>query len=478
MLPSRKTLGLAVTRQAITAVEVVSSRGRRKLARFAVLYLSQEVGLHDPAALGRALKNLLRANHFSASRCVIGLEAAYLSAREKRLPAAASGSLVDILRIAAEQDFASDGGELVLDYVSSSSADGTGALLVAAPRKAVDSILSAAVDAGLRVAAVTSSSLALAKATVAPSLGGASLMLLLAPDGAEAVFQRDGAPRLLRRLSAGRAPSGGGDGLSRRFFGAMEGELRRMLAANAVDEGGPVELDVWNAEDSDKAELEIIGERLGMPTRFRRFPSDVASLEAAPIPGGASLAPAAALAMSCSGDAGATLDFLHSRLAPPRRRGFRRYAIWGGVAAVVLIALFATLVAGWRADRQEVEAMRKRLDNMKPAVQQAKNLIDKASFARLWFDRRPKFLECLREVTLAFPEEGRIWATSLVVREDMNMKMVLSGKASGEQPVFSLLDRLNSSPKFTDVQQLPIRKVSASSQDVSFAISFSFQGAG
>ena len=78
MLTARKTLGLAVTAEAIVAVEVVASTGRYRLVRSAELPLPDDA-LQAPTALAGALKDLLRRNHFSASRCIIGLAASHVA---------------------------------------------------------------------------------------------------------------------------------------------------------------------------------------------------------------------------------------------------------------------------------------------------------------------------------------------------------------------------------------------------------------
>jgi hypothetical protein len=478
MLTSRKTLGLAVTRQAITAVEVITSRGRHRLVHAAELPLTQETGLQDPVKLGGAIKELLRANRFSASRCVIGLEAAYLSAKDKRLPAAASGSIEDILRIAAERDFASDGQDLIIDYAPSPNAEGTGALLVAAPRRVVDQVLAAAGAAGLTVAAVTSSALALAQATVPSGPQSTCLVLSLSPGGAELVVQFNGSPHLVRRLSASMGVTSESDSDSaKRFLGELEAELHRMLAANMAEtQPGQMELLVWNAAGLDGTAMRTIGEHLRMRTRICNFPADLDGLDGAPPHANEILSSAAALAIANVCGKPMPLDFLHSRLVPRKQRRIGRLAFWITAAAVVVIGAVISLLLDWRSDQREIADLKDRLGGLSASVQQARELTNMASFARGWYDRRPKFLNCLREVTLAFPEEGRIWTTSLVVREDM--RMVLSGRSIGEETVLNLLDSLKSDPKLAEVKPLYIRKVGANSQEVSFAISFSYPGAG
>ena len=90
MLTIRRMLGLALTARTIAAAEVGIVRGRRTLIRAAEFPFSQESLEEDPARLGKSLREFLHQNHFVASRCVMGLEAGWLMAREKLLPPASA----------------------------------------------------------------------------------------------------------------------------------------------------------------------------------------------------------------------------------------------------------------------------------------------------------------------------------------------------------------------------------------------------
>jgi len=477
MLTSRKkTLGLSFTRQAVSAAEVVSSHGRHRLVRAERLALTPELVLGNPNALGGAIRQMLRAKGFSASRCVIGLEAAHLLARDKRLPSAAAGSLADILRIAIEQDFASDNQELAFDYVP--AGDGTGALIVAAPRRVVNQVVAVAGNAGLTVEAVTASAVAMAAGVAAPADKRIRLTLILADGRAELVAQSGDRIILVRRLAVDMGADDDRDAQGRqRFLGALEGELHRLLvAAVAETPAETTELLVWDSLGLEAAMLTQVAQRLGVSIRMAGFPGDMEGFDESLSKEAVTEFSAAALAVAGAGEKAPVLDFLHSRLSPRQGRKFGRLTVLVAVAAFVMLAAGVSLFLDWRSSQREIAQLQDRLADLGPSVQQARELSDKAVFARGWYDRRPRFLDCLREATLAFPEEGRIWTTSLVVREDM--RMVLSGKSLGEETVLNLLDRLKSNPALAEVKPLYIRKVAASSQEVSFAISFRFTVSG
>jgi len=480
MMISRKMLGLAVTERAITAVEVGVAHGRPAVLHAAEFPLPEGDAAREPAALGRALRQFLKRNRFSCSRCVIGLGTRWLAAREKSLPPTAPDLMAGVLSLTAEREFASDPKDLVLDctkpadcrHGDSSTGQGHSVLLVAAPRRNVDHLLATAEAAGLRVTAVTSSTMALAAAT-AGAPASRRLLLYLAPGGAELCVQSSGGSCVPRCLPMAAPGAAAGASPEDSWMSDLAGELHRVLALlpGAPASPQPPELVIWNSAGLPAKALEALGERLSLATRQCAYPADLGLADDAAATTGESAA-AAALALCGLRPGTLALDFLHSRLSPRRRFALGRKVVWAaGLAALVVIGCLALLLQ-WRNQVQEADELSGQLADMKPAVAAAKDIVDKAAFARGWYDRRPRFLNCLRELTLAFPIEGRIWTTSLGIGEDM--RALLSGKASDERSVLEVLDRLTNNPKFSDVKPLYIREVGGGSSEVSFAISLRF----
>jgi hypothetical protein len=504
MMTSRKMLGLAVTERSITAVEMGVAHSRPVVHRAAEFPMPEADGSREPAALGKALRQFLKHNHFSCSRCVIGLGTRWLAAREKSLPPTSADLVAGMLSLAAEREFASDPKDLVLDYTKpADSPQGRSVLLVAAPRQNVNHLLATAEAAGLTVTAITSSTMALASAT-----GGAAfarrLMLYLTPGGAELCVQSGGGFGLLRCLPLAAPPAAAGVSAQEGWVGDLAGELRRVLALlpGAAMSPQAAELVVWNAAGLSAEALGGLGAPFSVEARLCKYPSDLGVAEekgAAPVSGfmetgavpfsgtakgtvpfsqkrekGTAPFAAAATALALSGlqASAPAVDFLHSRLTPRKKLALGRKVVWavGLAAAVVIVCL--VLLLNWQSQRQEADDLSGQLKDMKANVASAKDIVEKTNFARQWYDQRPRLLDCLRELALAFPAEGRIWTTSVGVGEDM--RALLSGKASDESAVLDVLDHLTKSPKFTDVKPLYIREVGGGSSEVSFAISLRF----
>jgi len=181
---------------------------------------------------------------------------------------------------------------------------------------------------------------------------------------------------------------------------------------------------------------------------------------------------AAALALLGARNDSLPMDFLHSHLEVRRGSRSKRQVAWTAALAGAALVAGGLYLADWRAEQREVEALQSQLAQMKPDVEVARAVVQQARLARGWTDRRPSFLDPLRELTLAFPTEGRIWVTSLGIHQDM--RVVVTGKASDEGTVLSLLDRVKGKPAFSGVKMQYRRDAGANSREVSFNLSFAF----
>jgi hypothetical protein len=463
----RKMLGLAVAERAIAAVEVGIVHGSRRVLHAAEFPLPEGDAPQDAVALGSALRQFLRQNHFTASHCVIGLGSRWLVAKEKSLPPTTPDLLAGVLSIATEREFASDSKDLAFDYSGPiRSAQGDSVLLVAAPHQQVEHLTAMAQAAGLKAAAVTSSTMALASATKGAS-SARRLVLSVSRTAAELSVQSGGGFQLVRRLPVSSAAG---------WLDDLAGELRRVVVLLPGTQAQPQAPDllIWNASGLPAEELGALGKRLSLEARLCKYPSDLGIADGAVAPGG-EFAAATALAVAGLGEPPLAVDFLHSRLSPRKKLILRNKVSWGiGLAAAIFLAGLL-LFLDWQKEEQEVQDLKDQLDGMKDSLVSAKDVVDKVAFARGWYDRRPRHMDCLRELTLAFPAEGRIWATSLAIGEDM--RVLLSGKASDEKAVLEVVDRLGGNPRFAEVKPLYIREVGGGSSEVSFAISLKFAGA-
>ena len=475
MVGRRRMLGLAVAKHSATAVEVGASGGGATVLRAAEFVFPEGTGPDDPQGLGKALKTFLQEKGFSASRCVIGLDAARLTGREKTLPPGSEPSAAQILSVAIEREFASDRKDLLFDYTTGSVANGqTPVLLLAAPRGHVDHLTAAAQGAGLTVDGVTATTMALAESADGLMLTD-RLILHAFGGGVELAVRTPGGLIVVWRLSAPMPPApGDGAEAAAAWLEELQSELRRTLFMRTGDSGlGQTrELLVWNETGLTADAWNPLAEALGVP--IRQCASDEARRPAGgeSVEGGGQYSAAAAMALAGLKGHRLPVDFLHSRLAPRKGLAVGRKMAWGiGIAAAILLAgvLLVIDLVQTQGDVADLEA---RLAQSADTVAEAETLVARAGFARGWYDRRPPLLDCLRAVTLTFPAEGGIYATNL--RVDEELQGVVSGKAERESMVLGVLDRLKGSPRFTDVKPLYLREAGRGQREIAFAVSFRF----
>jgi hypothetical protein len=187
-----------------------------------------------------------------------------------------------------------------------------------------------------------------------------------------------------------------------------------------------------------------------------------------------SFAPALALALAGADRTLLPVDFKRSRLAPQKAPRIGRRTVWGAVIGAVVVLGVAALYLDVRSRETELARLTNDLAAHANDFKAAENMVGRVTYSRGFFETRPPYLECIRELSLAFPtrENEQIWATSFSMRE--NRRGQLQGKANSNETFSLLLQRLKKNPKFSDVKYLDLRDVGGRTKEVTFTISFNF----
>jgi hypothetical protein len=459
-------LGLVVGERSIIAAEVAVARDRRQVKRTAQFIFPDNLSLEKPEELGTSLAQFLRQNHFSSSRAVIGVPARWLMARDKDLPPATAEVAASTLRLQAERHSSAD--DLVFDYAGEPDPRKPRKVLLAAMLKPQMERLQRMADAaGLRLLGITSATLALAGA--AANAPATSLMLTIAPDAMELAARYEGTPVLLRHLASTGAESLR-NGSAQDVASMVGGEVRRVVTLMPQNgEQSDRSITLWDSVGLSESELPVLQDRSGLAVQNL---ADLKTLGiTAATPDAARYAPAVALALSAA-EKRLPLDFLHSRLATQKERRIGRRTVWAAILGVVVIGLIAFLLVDVQQREAELSDLKTHLDTIKPDVTAAKNLMDKVSYGRGWYETRPSMLECLREITRGFRDDEPIWVSSFTLRD--NHKGTLKGKAADRKYIIEIADRLQKNKNFSDVRYQELREVSGNSRDVSFSLNFIF----
>lgn len=393
--------------------------------------------LEAPKANGEALAAYLSGHGFSAKKAVVGVPARWLIAQERDLPPVDVNAANDLLRLAAERLSLAESGTLVADYAGQvDTKSPSKVLLVGMLKPQLDKVRTFIEAAGLQIAAVCPTSLAIADVT-----GGNKNVLHLGADGAELVLQTNGNPRTLQPLTPDLA--------------ALGPELRRTLAMRGVAAS-----DLTLSDSVGLTDEQAAGITSKLTTATTRFGQELGvTLSPGAHNGSAKTLsaeahwPAVALAVSAATKRGLPIDFADSKLTyrPPAKFGQR--TILGVAAGVLAVLGFGWLVMTVNAREAEEKTLAQLVADKKQPLVDAKADIDQITYGRTYFDTRPNMLECIKQIALAFNFEEQIWLNSVDLKLDG--RCVINGRSVDRQNDLSLINalraRLATNPSFKNV---------------------------
>lgn len=457
---SQRLVGIALdTDRAMLAEVAPAGDGKMRLVAGGEFIFPSGVGLDQPAALGQAMGRFLRQHGISRRQAVIGLSARHLITRRCTLPPADPATMMAGLRLQAESAFSGQANELIVDYFGPPAGSATSeGLLVATSRTLLEQCRQMVAAAHLRLAAVTATTPSLGEVTDAPMADG--LLVNVTAAGIDLYFSRGGVPVGLRH---------GGAAAENNITGLLASEIRRSLMAHgsaAASAGSPVT--VWmEAPQRNELATELeqsLGLKIALPDLTKILPGATAALQKA--------APAAGVALAARARK-LPVDFLHSRLAPPKVKAPRRQiARVVAVAAAVLLAAAAAMY-NLHQRQENLAAMQAHLAAIRSQVKEAKKAMKRLMYARRWHTGTPVLLKSFRSLTEAFPDSGSIYATSLNLRN--NGRGQLAGDAGSEAQVLELRDRMHKAGEFTGISVRDVRQVGAGGRQYNFIISFEFR---
>jgi hypothetical protein len=468
MTQARNILGLAFEEHSILAAEV-HLRGDQPSLHVAGEFVGgDEFSAANASQHGQQLRQFLKENGFSAKAVVVGLPAKWLVAKELTVPPTNAAALSGIMSIQAERAFSLDPRDLVFDYCGSAQPEKGGTLLLMAmQRQRLAQIQMLTKAAGLSVLAVTPTSHALRK--------------LSGDDGSDlAIYVRDGYSESWSGKAdlpwvryVARASQQAEDPAA-----VMQEQISRLLSVAPGDRQsrGSNRVVLYtgsavNGESIAKISRSLSGQVEISDGDARLLSSAFGAQQRFKV--GASGA-AAALALAGIQEKGLFVDFQHSRMVPGRRIPQTRTLVWAAVISFAALVAVISVIWGWRQDVNDIATFTKQLAFMDEDVKAAREVVERMSYASGWTSRQPEFLECLSQLTEAFPEEGAIWATNLALHE--NKEGLVTGKSLREESVLGVLDAMKLNDVFQNVQMVYMRDAGRGTNEVSFAIQFKFSG--
>jgi hypothetical protein len=483
-LRQNKVLGIAIGEHSLMAAEVAMAGERAETRKLGEMAYPAGITPATPGALGKALSQFLKEQGFGAKSAVIGIPARWLVVKPKDVPPADPSTLADLLRLQAEGEFSSELKDLVYDYTADTQAGQVKTvLLIATARKYIDAAQELCEAARLNLLAVTPSVVALGAAT-ARAVADDALVLAVGSGGAELTSQTGGVSSGIRHLR--------GPGPERSFVA----ELRRAVSTMPIPSGGTREMVLWG--DAGVAD-DALGNSLGFKVRTGDLP--VLGVATANTNGdGQKYAPAVALALSALADNDLPVDFLHSRLAPPKVHRIPRWAYIAALAFVALVAFSVYSYEDLQRQQADLDKAKAQLATQMPTIRDAEQFVQKVSFAQAWRGGNPRYLACLRDITDAIPDDKQTYVTNITVKENSREKtagsagsagsasagtaaakgadaITLSGqlylKTTDQKSAQAVVDRMRRNPAFIEAKPGPTSDVGRGSE-VQSSINFTY----
>jgi hypothetical protein len=472
MVGTRHILGLAIDDAGIVATELSVQSGRAQVRRTGELLWDQELTAETATPLGQRLRHFLREQGFSSKRAIVGLAARWVVTKEVEAPPASPEALAGMLSIQAERTFSMDADELIFDYCGrTSTTEKSPVLLLAVRRQIVDRIKKLAEAAGLQVQSITLSALACSKALSEGGLAG-RYGVYARPTYCEFWAQFDGSPRFIKHVALSK------DGTPTAYEDMLASAITRLVLLSPMPgQQPPYQITAYDACGLPSETIDGLGKRLGSQIAVSNGRTGLLSkgIGLQDRPEDARAIAAAAVAMIGVGPEKPPVDFLNPRVGAKKAVSHKRTIVWGaGIGGVCVLALLVFL-AYWHAYASATAANKEWLKTHGDEINAAQEKMDRIKYLEPWIDRQPRFLECLKCLTEAFPEEPSMWATSLALNENGTGSVV--GKTISD---VSFLDALNKMKQnqtaFSDIKMLYLREVGRDSREKEFAISFKFRG--
>jgi hypothetical protein len=470
---ARKVLGISVGERGLLVAQVSAGVGPAhgpQVCKIAEFSYPPGVSLDDGEALGTALREFLRAGGFSAGRAVLGVPAKWLMLRTHRIPPADESTAADLLRLQVESHGTPELGEMVYDFAGDCSAgESSEVLVMGLSKRRLDGLLAMASAARLKLAAVTPCTAALCAATAARD--GCPLVLSVRAEGAELAEALGSRPRFLRHLGSSVAASTLGMELRRAAamlppeFAPGNGHQRQ---AFSQESHASREMVVWDDLGLEPGALAALEASLGFPVVRGALPALGGS--GCALTDGRVGGRAVALAIPFLAGKRPSIDFLHPRLVAPKESRAQRRTVWitaGSAAAALAVILgYADLL---RLQRQ-VNRVDGDLQAIGPAVRVARPFVTRMRFAEAFHPDQPRYLECLRDVTMALPNSGQAWLTSFHLQNTMQGEF--AGHAPSVPDVIGVVDKLNASGRFAELKRTFDAR--GATPGVSFKVTFAY----
>jgi len=419
-----------------------------------------------PELIGREIRNHLDAAGVREKDCTVGLPLRWLLTAHSELPAGLAAADADsLLQLEAEKNFHADASSLQISDSRCTLADGRQFVLLAGmPNTHVGSLEEVLTAAKLKPAGfgLGVSALQRSGGVLALIIGEASVALQITAGGGVAALRTlEGA---VENISVHPALQSGVVSREVRItLGQLPPELRDEVKSIRIF--GPRDLARQLAD-----EMELRFNTLGLKTEVvTGYAPDSSGVT---LPLDASLSAAFSLAADYLTEKPPVFDFL-----PPKPNAVEQFVKQYtsgrfGTAGAVAVGAVVILIGIFLFQQIELWHYRSQWAHMEKKVAELQNISDEISFYHPWYDESYPGLSILRQLTLAFPEDGSVTAKTIEVRDGNTVSC--SGNASDETALIKVQAKLQAVKGVSDLHVNQIRGTTSKQ----FTFDFKYNGGG
>jgi len=431
-------LGLTLDGSRLDGVVLRRTNGSLQLLQSFSVQLTLDPLTGAPELVGREIRNQLDAAGVRERDCIVGLPLKWVLTAQTELPPLPDADAASLLQMEAERSFHTDIAQLqISDSRSPLAGDKKFVLLAGIPNTHLGSLEQV-----------------LAAAKLKPVSFGLGLTALQPPGKTDGVLAL-----AIGESHVGLQITTRGVAALRALEGAIENEAgRRNLHANVVAREARITLGQLPSELSASVKrVRIFGPRElaqqladEMELKFEPMGLKVEAVSAyAPNEFGVTLPPETSLSAAFSLAArGLTEQKPAFEFLPPKPTIIEQFitkyssgrlrttgAVAASVAAIVLGLFLFQQIQLWR--------LRSQWSHIKVKVTELQNIQDQIRQYRPWYDDSFRSLAVLRQLTLAFPEDGVVTAKTIEIRDGSTVSC--SGNARDNASLLAMLSKLRAS---------------------------------
>jgi len=462
-------LGLALDGSRLDGVVLKRTNGSLQLQQQFSVALTLDPLTAAPDLVGREIRNQLDAAGVRERDCVVGVPLKWVLTAQTELPPLPEADATSLLQMEAERNFHADVATLQIgDSRTPLAGDKKFVLLAGIPSPhlvALEQVLAAAklkpASFALGVSALQPAAKEKSDGVLALVIGETNVRLQITGGGVVALRALEGAVE----NEAGRMTLHAGlvSRETRITLGQLPAELRAMVKRIRVF--GPREL-AQQLADELELKFEPLGFKVELVSAYAPGEFGVT------LPAGAPVSAAFSLAARLLTEQKPAFEFL------PPKPGFVEQFVTkyssgplrtaGAVGALALVLFLG--VFGWQ--QYQLWSLRAQWAKIEAKVGELTTVQDEIRQYRSWYDGTFKNLAVLRQLSLAFPEDGSVTAKNIEVRN--GGKVTCAGTARDYTALLAVQAKLRTADGVTGVKLEQIRGKSP----MQFVFGFNFNNGG